>query len=109
MDPFGPSGAETFHLPTHVGAGDYMDRWFTKGIGVVQEVAAHHGTYGESRRRLVRAVIDGKALTYDLKRAGTIPLDASDCDGPGWQHYVRLDGAAFRSMAECAAYGSKRR
>jgi hypothetical protein len=108
-DPFGPPGGRTFHLWTHLGSGTKMDRWFVEGVGVVQEVSEHHGTYGEQRRRLVRATIHGKAQSYQLTPARTVPLIDSDCSGAGWRHYVRADGAAFRSMNECAGYSEGRR
>jgi hypothetical protein len=103
-DPFGPSGATTFHLSAHIGAGDYTDRWFEQGIGPVQEVSEHHGTYGESRIRLLSATINGKTQTYQLKPATTIPLDSSDCEGPGWRHYGREDGSSFTSLEACRRF-----
>jgi hypothetical protein len=108
-DPFGPPGGKTFHLSTHLGAGDFMDRWFTEGVGVVQQVMEHHGTYGEDRWQLLRATISGKTQRYQLTAARTVPLGDSDCRGPGWRHYSRFDGSSFRSMADCIAYSSKRK
>ncbi len=35
-DPFGPAGGETFHLVSYEGGGVTIDRWFTKGVGLVQ-------------------------------------------------------------------------
>ena len=103
-DPFGPPRGRTFHLWTHLGSGTKMDRWFAEGTGVVQEVSEHHGTYEEERRLLVRATIQGKTQSYQLTPARTVPLSDSDCKGAGWRHYLRADGAAFRSMGECANY-----
>ena len=81
-----------------------MDRWFAEGTGVVQEVSEHHGTYQEGRRLLVRSTIQGKTHSYQLTPAETVPLSESDCQGAGWRHYLRADGAAFRTMKECAGY-----
>jgi hypothetical protein len=108
-DPFGPAGQRTFHLWTHLASGTKMDRWFEEGAGVVQEVTEHHGTYGEQRRTLSRTTLRGKTRSYRLTPAQTVPLSDSDCDGAGWRHYVRADGAAFHTMSECAAYSSGRR
>ena len=88
-DPFGPSGGKTFHLSSHLGSGTMVDRWFTEGIGIVQEVTEHHGTYGEDRRQLLRATIHGKTQSYQLTPARTVPLSEWDCEGPGWRHYPR--------------------
>ena len=86
-----------------------MDRWFEEGIGVVQEVTEHHGTYGEQRRTLLSATLHGKARNYQLTPARTVPLSGLDCSGAGWRHYVRADGGAFGSTGECAAYSSVQR
>jgi len=107
-DPFGPPGIRTFHLWTHLGSGTKMDRWFAEGIGVVHEVSEHHGSYEEGRRLLVRSTIQGRTQSYQLTPARTVPLSGSDCSGAGWRHYVRADGAAFRSMGECAGYSQGR-
>jgi hypothetical protein len=108
-DPYGPPGERTFHMATHLGAGEYEDRWFTEGIGLVQENSEHHGTYDEDRVRLLRATINGHTQSYDLPSARTAPLGESDCEGPGWRHYVRADGTPFHSRAECVAYANRRR
>jgi hypothetical protein len=108
-DPFGPPGDKTFHLSSHLGSGTMMDRWFTEGVGVVQEVTEHHGTYGEDRRQLLRATIRGKTQSYQLAPARTVPLSEFDCSGPGSRHYARSDGSSFRSVADCITYSSKRR
>jgi hypothetical protein len=108
-DPYGPPGERTFHFSTHLGAGEYQDRWFTEGIGLVQGNTEHHGTYDEDRVRLLRSTIAGKTRTYELPPAHTAPLSDSDCDGPGWHHFVRADGTPFRSRADCVAYSNQRR
>lgn len=108
-DPFGPPGAQTFHLWTHLGSGTNMDRWFTEGVGVVQEIMLHHGTYDESRRQLLRATLGGKTRTFQLTPARTAPLFEPDCEGPGWRHYVRADGTPFASEADCVRYTAHRK
>jgi hypothetical protein len=107
-DTFGPSVATTFHLTTHAGSGEMVDRWFEPGIGVVQEIREHHGTYEESRLQILSAIVDGQTRTFQLKPARTIPLSDLDCDGPGWQHFVRLNGTGFANQRECAAYVSQK-
>jgi hypothetical protein len=106
-DPFGPPGMATFHFSCHIASGEFMDRWFAQGIGVVQEISAHHGTYWESRRRLLRATIGGKTRTFNLPQARLAPLFDSDCNGSGWKHYAHPDGSSFRSAAECVAFTSR--
>jgi hypothetical protein len=103
-DPFGLPGAKTFHLSSTEGSGTVIDRWFEEGVGVVQEVVEHHGTYDEDRRQLLRAIIRGKTQTYQLTPARTVPLSGSDCSGPGWQHFSRADGTAFKDIADCVSY-----
>ena len=103
-DPFGAPGTDTFHIWTPLGSGEVMDRWFARGIGVMQEVEEHHGTYDEDRRRLVSATIRGKTQRFDLKPARTVPFDASECEGPGWQHFARSNGTIFGSLADCTGY-----
>ena len=49
----GVSG-QTYHLSRYVGSGLTDDIWFKKGVGIVQERSVHHGTYEETRIRLVR-------------------------------------------------------
>ena len=56
-DPFAPDGRSTFHLKnisSYPGSGMTVDVWFEKGVGVVREVAIHHGTIGEEKTRLTR-------------------------------------------------------
>jgi hypothetical protein len=108
-DPFGPPGGETFHMTSHFGSGTRIDRWFAQGVGVVQEVSEHHGTYDEHRRQLLRSTIHGKMTSYQLSPARTIPLSDSDCNGPGWQHYSRADGNAFSSLQDCIRYSSNKK
>ena len=116
-DPFGPQGGDTYRLQSRPGGGEVIDRWFEKGVGVVQEDEEHHGTYDESRRLLLSSTIGGKAQTYQLTPAKTVPVSASDCGGiilgqdfgPRWQHYARADGTPFRDVAECVDYSSQRR
>jgi hypothetical protein len=102
-DRFGPPGKRTFHLSAHIASGEFMDRWFTEGIGLVQENSEHHGTYGERRVRLLRSTIAGQTRTYDLPPARTVPLSEFDCQGPGWRHFVHLDGTPFHGEADCLA------
>lgn len=103
-DPFGPAGLTTFHLRAHIASGLNTDRWFTEGIGVVQEIEEHHGTYEEFRQRLLSSTINGKTRTYELAPARTAALNQWDCRGPGWQHYARPDGTLFQSLADCMAF-----
>lgn len=107
-DPFGANNGTTFHLSAHAGSGEQVDRWFEPGIGVLQEIWEHHGTYEESRRQLVSAVIDGQSRTFLLKPARTIPLSNADCDGQGWQHFGRLNGTLFANRGDCVAYTSRK-
>jgi hypothetical protein len=106
-DPYGPTGERTFHFSTHLGAGEFEDRWFTEGIGLVQANTEHHGTYDEDRVRLLRSTIQGRTRTYDLPAARTAPLGEYDCEGPGWRHFVHADGTPFHSKADCLA-GTRR-
>jgi hypothetical protein len=108
-DPFGAPGGTTFHLSAHQSSGTQMDRWFEEGVGLLQEVIEHHGTYDEDRRQLLRATIRGKTQDYQLTPARTIPLSDWDCKGPGWQHFVHPNGAAFRDQADCIRYTANRR
>jgi hypothetical protein len=100
-DPFGPPRTRTYHLTSHLGSGTMVDLWFTEGVGVVQEVMEHHGTYDERRRKLLRSTIGGTTRTYQLTPARTMPLSDEECSGPGWQHFVRPDGTAFTNMRDC--------
>lgn len=107
-DPFGVIAGTTFHLSTHAGSGEQVDRWFEPGIGILQEISEHHGTYEESRRQLLTAEIDGQPRNFQLKPARTIPLSDYDCDGPGWQHFARLNGTPFANRNACVAYLSRK-
>jgi hypothetical protein len=56
-DPFAPDRGSTFHLTnisSYPGSGMTVDIWFEKEVGVVREVAIHHGTIGEEKTRLTR-------------------------------------------------------
>jgi hypothetical protein len=106
-DPFGPPGATTFLMTTRAGSGTSVNRWFTKGLGLVQENTEHHGTYEEGRRRLLSATLGGKTQTYDLTPASTVPLSEFDCNGIKWQHFARADGTSFADPAACAAYAKE--
>jgi hypothetical protein len=108
-DPFGVPGGRTFHFSAHAGSGETIDRWYAEGVGLVQEDEEHHGTYDESRRRLLSASIAGKTTSYELTPARTAPLSAFDCEGPGWKHYVRGNGSGFGSAADCVRYVRKAR
>ena len=50
----------------HEGSGSQIDRWFAEGIGLVQEVVEHHGTFGEYHRQLLSATINGKTQKFQL-------------------------------------------
>ena len=106
-DPYGPPGATTFLMTTRAGSGMFVNRWFTKGLGLVQENGEHHGTYDEGRGRLLSATIGGKTQTYDLTPARTVPLSEFDCNGIKWRHFARADGTSFVSPAACAAYAKE--
>jgi hypothetical protein len=106
VDPYGPPQLPTYRLSTRAGSGTLLHRWFTKGIGVVQENREHHGTYEEGRRRLVRARIGGKIQSFDLTPARTPPLGESDCTGSQWQHFARGDGTPFENAAACSAFAN---
>jgi hypothetical protein len=109
MDPFGLPAGETFHLWSHAGSGTVIDRWFGKGVGLLQEVIEHHGTYDENRQRLRKATINGKTLDYHLTAARTVPLSPYDCERAGWRHFSRADGTSFMNPADCFEYISNRR
>jgi hypothetical protein len=102
-DPYGPSGERTFHFSTHLGSGEFKDRWFTEGIGLVQANTEHHGTYDEDRVRLLRSTLNRKTRAYDLHPARTVPLSDYDCRGHGWPHFVHANGAPFQDEADCTA------
>jgi len=103
-DPYGPPNGTTFRLTTRAGSGTFINRWFTKGIGVVQENGEHHGTYDEGRGRLLSATIGGKNQRFDLIPARTPPLSEFDCTRSKWQHFARADGTSFENAAACIAY-----
>ena len=102
-DPFGAPGARTFHVYGFQGSGDTTDYWFQQGVGVVQFVEEHHGTYSEDRRRLVSATIGGVRRHYTLKPARTVPLYGGECRD-GWRHFVRADGSLIPDYATCVKY-----
>jgi hypothetical protein len=108
-DPFGKPGGRTFHFTSHGGSGTSLDRWFEEGVGLVQEVDEHHGTYDEDRRQLVKSTLNGKTQSYQLKPARTGLLSEDDCGGPGWRHFSRADGTGFGSIADCRSYVRGRR
>jgi hypothetical protein len=68
-DPFGIPGGKTWHFSSHQGSGTSCDRWFEQGVGLLQQVTEHHGTYDEQRKMLVSTTIHGKTVTYNLKPA----------------------------------------
>jgi hypothetical protein len=72
-DAFGPPSARTWRTLTRAGSGTTLDRWFTEGVGLVQQVMEHHGTYDEDRRLLLKATIDGKTQEYQLPPAHIPP------------------------------------
>jgi hypothetical protein len=86
-----------------------LDRWFVEGLGIVQEVIEHHGTYGEDRWQLLSATINGNTQSHQLTPARTVPLAEFDCRGAGWRHYSRSDESSFKSIADCLHYSSKRK
>jgi hypothetical protein len=104
-DPFGVNGGTTFHMFAHEGSGEVADRWFEQGVGVLQEIREHHGTYDEDRRELLSTTLNGKTQRYRLAPARTVPYSGRfDCGGVGWQHFVRADGSPFDNHAACASY-----
>ena len=107
-DPFGPANGTAFHFSTRAGSGTIVDRWFEPGIGILQEISEHHGTYEESRLQLLSAVIEGRSYTFQLKPARTIPRSDLDCEGPGWQHFARSDGTSFTNQRACVDYPSRK-
>jgi hypothetical protein len=107
-DSFGLRSGQTFHLSSHDGSGTSMDRWFGKGVGLLQEVIEHHGTYDEDRQRLLTATINGKTQDYHLTPARTVPLSPGDCQRSGWRHFSRADGGSFENMEDCVRYSSNR-
>jgi hypothetical protein len=94
---------QTYHASAHEGAGYFRDLWYAKGVGVVQSVGLHHGTYWEDRAQLLSTTLAGKTTEYSLLPAKTTPLSDFDCNGLGWRHFVRSDGSAFVSWEDCIA------
>jgi hypothetical protein len=107
-DPFGPTNGTTYHFVARAGSGTVVDRWFEPGIGILQAITEHHGTYEESRLQLLSAVIEGHDYTFQLKPARTIPRSDLDCEGPGWQHFARSDGSSFTNQRACVDYASRK-
>jgi hypothetical protein len=68
-DPYGLPGATTFHFSAREGSGTMIDRWFAQGVGVLQQITEHHGTYEESRLQLLQTTIHGQTRTYQLTPA----------------------------------------
>jgi hypothetical protein len=108
-DPFGENGVRTFRLSSYGGGGISVDSWFGQGVGLLQEVSEHHGTYDEDRQVLIASTIDGTSRSYKLKLARILPFSDMDCSGPGWRHFAKADGAPFHSLDDCATYVSHRR
>jgi hypothetical protein len=106
-DPFGLNNGTTFHFSTRAGSGTMVDQWFAQGIGVLQEIVEHHGTYEESRRRLLSDIINGQPHRYELVPAKTVPLSLWDCDGAGWQHFAHADGSSFTNHEACVSYSPR--
>jgi hypothetical protein len=102
-DPFGAPGVRTFHVYGHQGSGDTTDYWFQEGVGVVQFVEEHHGTYDEYRRRLTSSTLAGITHTYALQPARTVALDPGECRA-GWRHWIRANGTLLPNYAACVAY-----
>jgi hypothetical protein len=103
-DPFGAPTVQTFRLSSYGGGGISVDAWFGKGIGILQEVTEHHGTYDEDRQELIASNVGGATRTYQLKPARILPFSDEECSGPGWRHFAKADGAPFASRADCTAY-----
>ena len=108
-DPYGLPGATTFHLAGWEGGGVTVDRWFAEGVGTLQEVVLHHGTYDEDRIQLLSTVIDGKSRSYSLKPARLAPSGSIDCEGAieDWRYFARASGSPFQTLADCIAYAPK--
>jgi hypothetical protein len=100
-DPFGVAGARTYHASAHEGAGFFRDIWYTQGIGIVQDVGEHHGTYLEERSQLLSTTLAGEMRAYSLQPARTVPVSELDCLGIGWQHFAHEDGSAFVTPTDC--------
>ena len=102
------ANAQTFHISRFEGAGVVLDLWFEKGVGILQQVIEHHGTYNEDRRQLLRATIEGKSRIFRLTPARTVPSGPFECGSGGWQHFGRVDGSTFTSQAACVSYFSRK-
>jgi hypothetical protein len=83
-DPFGTPTVQTFRLSSYGGGEISVDAWFGKGIGSLQEVTEHHGTYDEDRQELIASNVGGATRTYQLKPARILPFSDEECSGPGW-------------------------
>jgi hypothetical protein len=103
-DPYGLADATTFHFSAREGSGTMVDRWFTQGIGLLQQISEHHGTYEESRLQLLSTVLSGQTRTYRLTPAHTFVLNVDECTGYGWRHFVRPNGTAFATEDACFNY-----
>ncbi|HWD98615.1 MAG TPA: hypothetical protein VG345_06250, partial [Bryobacteraceae bacterium] len=108
-DSFGAPGGRVFHLRSHLGSGTSIDRWFQHGVGVLQEIIEHHGTYDENRRQLLSATIGGVTTEYHLQPARIEPAGPGECGGRGWRHFARADGSRFENMADCVRYFRNRK
>jgi hypothetical protein len=106
-DPFGVPGAQTFYVSDYQGAGETYDYWFQEGVGIIQSVYEHHGTYDQHRRLLLRATISGVTETFTLQPARTTPNDPRECRD-GWRHWIRADGTLISDLAACVAYAPRR-
>ena len=106
-DPYGVEGGKTFHFSAHIASGTRNDRWFAEGLGLVQEIEEHHGTYEELRARLVQATIGGQVRKFDLRPARTSPRFEADCEAVGWRKFVQRDGGHFPSEISCKEYVKK--
>ena len=106
VDPFGAAGGPTFHIGAHAGS-NYVDECFAKGIGLLQCVTLHHGTYDEFRQVLLKATIAGHTRTFNLKPSRVPPLNEYDCEGREWRHFASADGIMFQSRAACVEYATR--
>jgi hypothetical protein len=102
-DPFGAPGGRTFHVEGHEGSGSTIDMWFQEGVGVVQLVDEHHGTYDRHHRMLVNAALGGVTRTLNLQPARTTPLDPGECRDD-WRHWIRADGTLIPDLLSCIVY-----
>lgn len=102
-DPFGIPGAPTYHAFAYEGSGTVDDLWYAEGIGLVQKIVEHHGTYSEDRSQLLSTTLAGQTHRYSLTPAKTVPLSEADCLGILWRHFVHADGTAFVNPTDCVA------